>query len=106
MRRHHYTARVRFLIHGRDAEYPSLIDKVLGIARQSYYCCRTVVKAEHERARRVNALSDAHRDDVEFGYRFPGRDVRAAEPARVAAALGRPEGRVGTALHNACQPLH
>ncbi len=32
-----------------------------------------VTNAEFERATRANALFDAHREDPEFGYRFPGR---------------------------------
>ena len=46
--------------------------RVLKIARQPYYRwrARPVTDAEWVQAHRANALSDAHREDLEFGYRF------------------------------------
>lgn len=60
--------------------------------------------AEVERAARANALFDAHREDPEFGYRFPADEARSAgsgmadrtawricrEPMPVAAAFAFP----------------
>jgi len=47
--------------------------RVLKIARQPYYrwLAEPVTDAEWVQAHRANALFDAHRDDPEFGYRFP-----------------------------------
>ncbi|MGW2594433.1 hypothetical protein ACWCXC_29785 [Streptomyces sp. NPDC001515] len=47
--------------------------RVLGLARQPYYLWldRLVTDADLTEANRANALSDAHRDDPEFGHRFP-----------------------------------
>jgi hypothetical protein len=46
--------------------------RVLKIARQPYYrwLAQPVTEADWVQARRANALFDAHREDVEFGYRF------------------------------------
>jgi putative transposase len=46
--------------------------RVLKIARQPYYrwLAAPVTDAEWVRAHRANALFDAHREDLEFGYRF------------------------------------
>ncbi|USX54133.1 IS3 family transposase [Lentzea sp. HUAS12] len=54
--------------------------RVLNIARQPYYRwrARPVAVTELERARRANALFDAHRDDPEFGYRFLADEARDA----------------------------
>jgi putative transposase len=54
--------------------------RVLGIARQPYYrwlrC--PVTDEELDEAWLTNAVFDAHRDDLEFGYRFLADEVRAA----------------------------
>ena len=54
--------------------------RVLDIARQPYYRwrARPVTDTELEQAYRANALSDAHRDDPEFGYRFLADEARDA----------------------------
>ncbi|MEE6180042.1 IS3 family transposase [Mycobacterium sp. 050134] len=46
--------------------------RVLKLARQPYYrwLANPVTDAEYVEAHRANALFDAHRDDLEFGYRF------------------------------------
>jgi transposase InsO family protein len=82
--------------------------RVLQIARQPYYrwLANPVTDAELTAAHRANALSDAHRDDPEFGYRFLADESRdAGEPMaeRTAwkicselgwwSALGRKRGR-------------
>jgi hypothetical protein len=57
--------------------------RVLGLARQPYYRWleQRVTDAELEKAYRVNALRDTHRDDPEFGYQFLLDEVRdAGEP--------------------------
>ena len=48
-----------------------MVCRVLKIARQPYYrwLAHPVTDAELEQAYRANALFDAHRDDLEFGYR-------------------------------------
>ncbi|WP_211090472.1 hypothetical protein [Nesterenkonia sedimenti] len=45
---------------------------MLKIARQPYYrwLANPVRDQEWDQAHRLNALSDAHRDDPEFGYRY------------------------------------
>ncbi|KAF2774950.1 integrase, catalytic region [Streptomyces sp. OM5714] len=46
--------------------------RVLGLARQPYYrwLASPVADSELAEAYRAGALSDAHHDDPEFGYRF------------------------------------
>ena len=46
--------------------------RVLKLARQPYYrwLADPVTDAEWVQAHRANALFDAHREDLEFGYRF------------------------------------
>jgi transposase InsO family protein len=57
--------------------------RVLGLARQPYYrwLNNPVTNAELAEAYRANALSDAHRDDPEFGHRFLADEARAAGEA-------------------------
>jgi transposase InsO family protein len=52
--------------------------RVLKIARQPYYrwLAQPVTEAEWVQACRANALFDAHREDVEFGYRFLADEAR------------------------------
>jgi putative transposase len=52
--------------------------RVLNIARQPYYrwLTNTVTEAEWDEAHLANAIFDAHRDDLEFGYRFLADEVR------------------------------
>ena len=47
--------------------------RVLSLARQPYYrwLAHPVTDTEIEQAHLANALFDAHRDDPEFGYRYP-----------------------------------
>jgi putative transposase len=54
--------------------------RVLGLARQPYYRWRAqpVTRAELEWAHRANVLFDAHRDDLEFGYRYLADEARDA----------------------------
>jgi putative transposase len=54
--------------------------RVLKIARQPYYrwLASPVSARELEQAYLANAVFDAHRDDPEFGYRYPAEEVRAA----------------------------
>ncbi len=54
--------------------------RVLKLARQPYYrrLDQPVTDAVLEEAHRANALFDAHRDDPEFGYRFPADEARGA----------------------------
>ncbi|PBA28867.1 integrase [Mycobacterium intracellulare] len=49
-------------------------------ARQPYYrwLADPIADAEYVEALRSNALFDAHRDDPEFGYRFPVEEARDA----------------------------
>ena len=56
----------------------TVTSRVLKIARQPYYrwLAQPVTEAEWVRARRANALFDAHREDVEFGYRFLADEAR------------------------------
>ena len=92
--------------------------RVLGIARQPYYRwrARPVTATELERARRANALFDAHRDYPEFGYRFLADEARdAGQPMadRTAwricssmgwwSAFGKKRGRTGK---KAGPPVH
>jgi putative transposase len=58
----------------------SVTCRVLKIARQPYYRWfeQPVTAAELHEAYLANAIFDAHRDDPEFGYRFPFDEVRAA----------------------------
>lgn len=46
--------------------------QVLGLARSPYYrwLAAPVTESELREAHLANAISDAHRDDPEFGYRF------------------------------------
>ena len=52
--------------------------RVLKFARQPYYrwLARPVTDAEWTQAHRANALFDAHREDLEFGYRFLADEAR------------------------------
>ena len=54
--------------------------RVRRIARQPYYrwLAKPITQAELTAAYRANALSDAHRDDPEFGYRFLIDEARDA----------------------------
>jgi transposase InsO family protein len=54
--------------------------RVLKIARQPYYrwLAQPVTDAEWVEAHRANALFDAHRGDLEFGYRFLADEARDA----------------------------
>jgi transposase InsO family protein len=54
--------------------------RVLKIARQPYYrwLAQPVTDAEWVQAHRANALFDAHREDLEFGYRFLADEARDA----------------------------
>jgi transposase InsO family protein len=54
--------------------------RVLKIARQPYYrwLAHPVTDAEWVQAHRANALFDAHREDLEFGYRFLADEARDA----------------------------
>ena len=54
--------------------------RVLKIARQPYYrwLAQPVTDAEWVQAYRANALFDAHREDLEFGYRFLADEARDA----------------------------
>ncbi|MFA3835766.1 hypothetical protein [Streptomyces aureus] len=54
--------------------------RVLKLARQPYYrwLSRPVTDAVLEEASHANALSDARRDDPEFGYRFLADGARSA----------------------------
>ncbi len=57
--------------------------RVLNTARQP--CCRwrarPVTGTELDQAYRANALFDAHRDDLEFGYRFLADEADEADEA-------------------------
>ncbi|MBQ1019856.1 hypothetical protein KBX71_18585 [Micromonospora sp. D93] len=57
--------------------------RVLKIARQPYYrwLPRPVGDAELVAAYRANALTDTHRNDPDFGYRFLVDEARAAGQA-------------------------
>ncbi len=58
---------------GAPVRVPVLVTcRVLNIARQPYYrwLAGPVTDADWIEAHRANALFDAHRDDLEFGYRF------------------------------------
>ncbi len=53
--------------------------RVLNIARQPYYrwlAC-PITDAEWDEAQLANTIFDAHRDDPEFGYRFPADEARS-----------------------------
>lgn len=54
--------------------------RVLKIARQPYYrwLKEPVTDVEWNEAHLANAIFDAHRDDLEFGYRFLADEARAA----------------------------
>ncbi len=54
--------------------------RVLKIARQPYYrwCEQPVTDSEWTAAHRADALFDAHREDLEFGYRFLADEARNA----------------------------
>lgn len=54
--------------------------RVLKLARQPYYrwLASPVTDAEWTAAHRADALFDAHREDLEFGYRFLADEARAA----------------------------
>jgi transposase InsO family protein len=54
--------------------------RVLKIARQPYYrwLAQPVTDAEWVQAHRANALFGAHREDLEFGYRFLADEARGA----------------------------
>jgi transposase InsO family protein len=54
--------------------------RVLKIARQPYYrwCEAPVTDADWTAAHRADALFDAHREDLEFGYRFLADEAAAA----------------------------
>ncbi len=54
--------------------------RVLKLARQPYYLWlrSPVADAEMVRARRIDALVDAHREDPEFEYRFLHHQARRA----------------------------
>ncbi len=52
--------------------------RVLNLARQPYYrwLAQPVTDADWVQAHRANALLDAHREDLEFGYRFLADEAR------------------------------
>ncbi|MFE4686586.1 hypothetical protein ACFRNJ_38320 [Streptomyces sp. NPDC056721] len=65
--------------------------RVLQLARQPYHrwLSQPVTDAVLEEASRTNALSDAHRDDSEFGYRFLADEARSAEAGMADRTAGR-----------------
>ncbi|MFI8793233.1 hypothetical protein [Streptomyces sp. NPDC055105] len=65
--------------------------RVLKLARQPYYrwLSRPVTDAVLEDASRANALSDARRDDPEFGYRFLADEARSAGAGMADRTAGR-----------------
>ncbi|WP_415363256.1 IS3 family transposase [Saccharothrix sp. BKS2] len=101
-----------------DGVLVSVTCRVLDIARRPYHRwrARPVTGTELDQAYRANALFDAHRDDPEFGYRFPAdeaRDVGLSMADRTAwricpsmgwwSAFGRKRGRDGK---KAGPPVH
>jgi putative transposase len=91
-----------------DAIPVTVTCRVLQIARQPYcrWLANSVTSVELDQAYRANALFDAHRDDLEFGYRYlldEARDAGQSMAARTAwricsdngwwSALGKKRGK-------------